>query len=244
MNFKLVLMAVGLMLSQNLPLALAQTKVDTTENAAIARAINSDIQQALTEADQTYGWRLSEPKIEISLPPGSHRLACGAPLVLERRDKRLHPAGRLRYRVTCPEPGSWSIQAQAQADALVNVTYAQRTIAKDALVQRDDLELRREPLASHNRDFVARPEQMVGLRAQRQIRQGQVITRARISEPFVIARGEQVVIHAGSDRFSASMAGTALENGYLDQQIRVRNSSSGRVIQAVVMESGKVRSLF
>ncbi|MGL6315301.1 flagellar basal body P-ring formation chaperone FlgA [Vibrio sp. WXL103] len=244
MNFKLVLMAVGLTLSQNLPVALAQTKVDTTENAAIAQAINSDIQQALAEADQTYGWRLSEPKIEISLPPGSHRLTCSAPLVLERRDKRLHPAGRLRYRVTCPEQGSWSIQAQAQADALVNVTYAQRTIAKDALVQRDDLELRRELLASHNRDFVARPEQMVGLRAQRQIRQGQVITRARISEPFVIARGEQVMIHAGSDRFSATMAGTALENGYLDQQIRVRNSSSGRVIQAVVMESGKVRSLF
>lgn len=244
MNFKLAFIAIGLTLCQCLPAALAQTKVDSTDNVVIAQAINSDIQQAMTQADQTYGWRLSEPKIDISLPPGSHRLTCDDPLVLERRDKRLHPAGRLRYRVTCPEQGSWSIQAQAQADALVNVTYAQRTIAKDALVQLDDLELRREPLASHNRDFVASPEQMVGLRAQRQIRQGQVITRARISAPFVIARGEQVVIHAGSDRFSASMTGTALENGYLDQQIRVRNSSSGRVIQAVVMESGKVRTLF
>lgn len=71
-----------------------------------------------------------------------------------------------------------------------------------------------------------------------------MIAPERVSAPYVIHRGEQVVMIAQGTNFSTSTAGVALESGYERQQIRVRNTSSGNVINAIVIEPGKVQSIF
>lgn len=53
-----------------------------------------------------------------------------------------------------------------------------------------------------------------------------------------------MLIRAGSDGFAATMQGEALEWGGKGDGIKVRNSSSGRVIQAGWSEKGVVETRF
>ncbi|MFI3276982.1 flagellar basal body P-ring formation chaperone FlgA [Vibrio sp.] len=228
------------------PIAMvsANEHTEKNQNNGISQVIKGDIQRQLHKQKKAHNWILSELKISTILPSGSHRLNCSKPLEIVRRDKRIYPAGRLRYRISCPEPSGWSIHAQADSRVKVPVVYAKNTIAKDAIVRKEDLETRLIDLANLNREFVSTSSRIINQRAQRQIRQGQPIAPERISEPFIIQRGEQVIMLAIGDKFSTSTSGVALENGYQDQQIRVRNTSSGKTIQAVVVEQGRVQTLF
>ncbi|CAM4276359.1 flagellar basal body P-ring formation chaperone FlgA [Vibrio agarivorans] len=224
--------------------SVASEGADSRLNDVISAAIESDITRQIEVSQQNNGWQLEQPEISTTLPSGSHRLACSQPLEVERRDKRRFPAGNLRYRVTCSEVSGWSIQAQAHFDAQVQVAYAKHTIAKDSLISVEDIEMRTMPLSRLSRDFVALPSRLINQRAQRQIRQGRMISPERVSAPYIIQRGEQVVMMASGDGFSTSTAGVALESGYDNQQIRVRNVRSGNIINAIIIEPGKVQTLF
>ncbi|QIA64542.1 flagellar basal body P-ring formation protein FlgA [Vibrio astriarenae] len=226
------------------PFTLAKSDIDTTKNEKISQVLKGDVMRQVEHMTKRNQWTLSKQTLSTTLPSGSHRLSCEQPLTVERRDKRRLPAGNLRYRVNCPDDEGWSIQAQAYFDASVPVVYAKQTIAKDKVLFSDDIEIRSMSLARMNRDFVSQPSRLIGQRAQRQLRQGKVIAPERVSAPYVIHRGEQVVMIAQGTNFSTSTAGVALESGYERQQIRVRNTSSGNVINAIVIEPGKVKSIF
>ena len=220
-------------------------EASTRVNPAIELALNQHIEGLLNQAIEKNRWQASSPAIAITLPQGSFRLAaCKAPVEITRRDNRLYPAGRLRFTLQCNDTNGWSINAKAMVDVVVPMVYVNRTLAKDTLISREDISTKQTHLASVNRDFVAHPETVIGQRALRQVRNGQRLSPERISQPYLINRGDTLIIEAVGDNFSTSMQGTALDNGYLDQQIRVRNNSSGKTIRAVVMDSGKVHTLF
>ncbi|MCK6263361.1 flagellar basal body P-ring formation chaperone FlgA [Vibrio sp. ZSDE26] len=223
----------------------AEDGISTRDNPAIERALTQHIKGLVAQSIQQNQWRASGQKIAITLPQGSHRLAsCKKPLAITRRDNRLYPAGRLRFNVQCSDNTPWSVNAQANVDLVVPMVYVTRTIAKDSLLTAEDVTTKPTSLASINRDFISQPNSIIGQRALRQVRNGQLLSPERVSHPFVINKGDSVIIEAVGDSFSASMLGLALDNGYLDQQIRVKNNSSGKTIRAVVLESGKVHTLF
>lgn len=219
--------------------------VDTRSNPSIERAVIKHIDHLLEASIRHNGWKAQNKTITVTLPKGSHRLApCTTPMKITRRDKRLYPAGRLRFSVQCHDSTPWSINVQAAADVMVPMAYATRTLAKEALIQPDDIELKLTHLASVNRDFIALPEQVIGQRVLRQTRKGQRLSPVRVSSAYLIVKGDSLIIEAVGDAFSASMSGTAIESGFLDEQIRVRNNSSGKTIRAVIIDSGKVQTLF
>lgn len=223
----------------------AEDGVSTRDNPMVEQALNKHISVLLAQTIKQNRWQASDQQIAITLPQGSHRLAlCTKPLEITRRDNRLYPAGRLRFHVQCSDSTPWSVNAQANVDLVVPMVYVTRTIAKDSLLTAEDLMTKPTNLATINRDFISRPNSVLGQRALRQVRNGQLLSPERVSHPFIITKGDSVMIEAVGDRFSTSMLGTALDNGYLNQQIRVRNISSGKSIRAVVVESGKVHTLF
>lgn len=68
----------------------------------------------------------------------------------------------------------------------------------------------------------------------------QVITLVHLEQAEVVRKGDQVVITARSGTLSVRMPGEALSNGGLNEQIRVKNLNSQRVIKAQVMAPGQV----
>ncbi|MGF1698134.1 flagellar basal body P-ring formation chaperone FlgA [Vibrio lamellibrachiae] len=223
----------------------AKDTISTRDNPEIQRVLNQHIEQLLSQVIVQNRWQASSKSVTITLPKGSHRLtSCSQPLEITRRDNRLYPAGRLRFNVQCQGSKDWSVNAQATVDLVVPMIYVSRTVAKDTLLVSDDLFTKPTNLATINRDFISHPNTVIGQRALRQVRSGQLLSPERVSHPYIINKGDSLMIEAVGDNFSTSMLGTALDSGYLQQQIRVRNNSSGKTIRAVVIESGKVHTLF
>ena len=78
---------------------------------------------------------------------------------------------------------------------------------------------------------------LVGSRLKRDLRPGQPVRQNQIC---VVCRGDQVEIQALTGGMQIKTQGTALQDGSFGEAIRVENSRSKRVIQAVVESTGKV----
>ncbi|AJR07792.1 flagella basal body P-ring formation protein FlgA [Photobacterium gaetbulicola] len=223
----------------------AKPKSPAPAEAQIMRQVSQAIERAVNHAAKLHRWPPATPEITLRLPSGSHRLVeCPSALDIERIDRRRYPAGRLRFAVSCPQPDSWQLTVQADVNVTVPVAFAARTVSKDAVLNAEDITLKATNIATINREFIASPKGYLGQRALRQIRRGQQLSPSHLSPAYLVAAGDKVIIQASNGEFSATMPGIALEGGYGDQQIRVRNTSSGKVIKAAITKPGLVTTLF
>lgn len=94
------------------------------------------------------------------------------------------------------------------------------------------------------RGFVPTSESLVGSKSNRNLRMGQLIGELDLQKAWAIREGEGVLIRASQDGFSATTRGRALANGAIGEGIRVKNLSSGKEIQAWVIDKGEVETRF
>ncbi|WEM42992.1 flagellar basal body P-ring formation chaperone FlgA [Photobacterium sp. DA100] len=220
-------------------------KAPTPAEAQITRQVSEAIEKAVSGAAKQHRWPPATPEITLRLPGGSHRLAeCLSGLDIERVDRRRYPAGRLRFVVSCPQPDAWQLAVQADVSVTVPVAVAAHTVSKDTVLNAEDITLKATDIATINREFFASPEGYLGQRALRQIRRGQQLSPSHLSPAYLVSAGDKVIIQASNGEFSATTPGIALEGGYAEQQIRVRNTSSGKVIRAAIAKPGLVTTLF
>jgi len=79
-----------------------------------------------------------------------------------------------------------------------------------------------------------------GLVASRNLRINTFISDDVTQKPTLIKKGNQILITAQSGNITVKMNGIALQNGVEGQQIRVKNTSSGRIIYAKVVTVSEV----
>lgn len=144
--------------------------------------------------------------------------------------------GRVSVQVRC-EDGlkPWSLYVQATIAAYVDVVVAARALPRGHVIGRDDLTLRRTELDRLASAALRQPESALGKELTRQLAVDMPLTLSMLKQPLLVNRGEQVVIVAQSGTLSVKMAGVALTAGAEGDTIRVKNSSSGKEIEAVVI---------
>jgi len=94
-----------------------------------------------------------------------------------------------------------------------------------------EAKLPRERVAS---DAVTNPQQLVGKAARRILRAGETVRAGDIAEPIVVHKGDLVTIALNTPGMQLTAQGKALEDGAIRTSIRVANTQSNRVIDAVV----------
>jgi flagella basal body P-ring formation protein FlgA len=82
----------------------------------------------------------------------------------------------------------------------------------------------------------------VGMRLKRSLPMGAVLTPAYLESPMLVRRGDQVVIRADLPGMDVRASGTALGSAAAGERLRVRNESSGRIVEAIVTARGEVRT--
>jgi flagella basal body P-ring formation protein FlgA len=89
-------------------------------------------------------------------------------------------------------------------------------------------------------DAILNPEQLVGKAARRILRAGETVRAGDIAEPIVVHKGDLVTIELNTPGMQLSAQGKAVEDGALGASIRVANTQSNRVIDAVVAGPNQV----
>mgnify|MGYP000582633073 FL=1 len=82
---------------------------------------------------------------------------------------------------------------------------------------------------------------MVGKKVKRSLPLGAVITRTMLREAIAIKRGQRISLVSGSGGLQVRMTGVAMADGAAGDRIEVRNLSSKRVIEGVVLSSADVQ---
>lgn len=200
---------------------------------AISAAIRDTLTPQLAADHAAYQLTIEALDPRLRLP------ACQQALEVFQQSGNLH-AGRVTTGVRCSDP-VWLIYVP------VTVQFSQSVVVLTQPVQRGDF-LTAQHVTLQTRDVARLPKayltdvaQAVGKQTQRALAAGSVLNRHDLSEPLLVKRGQQVMIEAASPAFSIRMNGQALADGALGQRIRVKNTSSGRIIEARVVQANVVQ---
>lgn len=157
--------------------------------------------------------------------------------------------GRVTVQVSCVEPISWRVHVQA------TVTLEGYVWALDKGAQRGDV-LSKSMLAKHKimlgannaaltalGNPIVDVESWLGYTFSQRISAGKVLTDRMLKRANLVNKGEKVLIRHQSTGLQLQTFGIALKGAASDQRIQVRNNSSGKIIEGVVVARGLVEVL-
>jgi flagella basal body P-ring formation protein FlgA len=150
------------------------------------------------------------------------------------------PIGRVTVRVRCESSAPWTVFVPAQVHLFRNVVTVVRPMKRDAIVSDADVALRERDVGLLGQGFLDSLDQAVGQKLVRPTVIDQVLTPVHLAQPEMVHKGDQVVISARSGSMSVRMPGEALSDGGFNEQIRVKNLNSNRVIKANIVAPGQV----
>jgi flagella basal body P-ring formation protein FlgA len=150
------------------------------------------------------------------------------------------PIGRVTVRVRCEGGSPWTVFVPAQVHLFRDVVTVVRPMKRDAIVSDGDVALRERDVGLLGQGFLDSLDQAVGQKVVRPTVIDQILTPVHLEQPELVKKGDQVVIIARSGSMSVRMPGEALSDGGFNEQIRVKNLNSQRVIKANVTAPGQV----
>ncbi|KDM92224.1 hypothetical protein EA58_06955 [Photobacterium galatheae] len=220
-------------------------RTDNQDQSELTRWVKTTIEQEIADYAQRQRWPDYEANIEINVPSAvTHLPACPTSFYISAADQQSLPVGYLRRQVECQTGDQpWKLNITVQVSLRLPVIVATTPIRRDTKLTATMVKTQTLTL-SRAEAFATRPEQVLGQRTLRRVRSGQIISPLQLQPLWMVEEGESVMIIASKNGMAASMQGEALQNGVKGEQISVRNISSGKVIQAIVVERGKVETIF
>lgn len=162
------------------------------------------------------------------------------------------PAGDLSFDVEMlgkPQKGSVPLRIIAYVDdkpaarflatAIVDdwreVPVLNKTIERGMLISPSDIELIRLNLFKQSPDIAEHSRQVVGRRAKNTLAAGSTIKKSMIDIPPVIPQGARVKMIYSNGLLEASATGMAMEDGFDNSVIKLKNVSTRRIVEGRVM---------
>jgi flagella basal body P-ring formation protein FlgA len=151
--------------------------------------------------------------------------------------------GNVNVQVVCAGSITWAILVPAQARVYRSVAVAGRNLQRGEQVSADDLTSELKDVSDFRMGYSLTPEAIIGKEIKFTVNKGEVFRNSALDAPLVIKRGDTVSMEAATGEISVRTNGTAITDGRIGQQIRVKNNQSARVINAKVVGPGKVQSI-
>ncbi|WP_167334788.1 flagellar basal body P-ring formation chaperone FlgA [Aeromonas finlandensis] len=214
-------------------------------SAILEQLLEQDARQSLDDYMQQQGWPATTGEFRVWLAPAADHLppCASSNLSLQAGGQYRQPWGRRPYLIECADP-AWQVRGRVEVSLLLPVWVAARDIAKGHAIGASDLIEKEVDVSRIQRGFIPSNRSLRGHKSNRHLRTGQLIGELDLQKSWSVKQGEGVLIRAGEGEFSATTRGEALENGGIGDGIRVKNLSSGKQIQAWVIDTGEVETRF
>ncbi|MGF1686015.1 flagellar basal body P-ring formation protein FlgA [Photobacterium japonica] len=139
-------------------------------------------------------------------------------------------SGNVTVLVRCAHP-QWQVYVPVRTQLLLPRVVATRPLGRGHVITADDLQVQQIELRFQRGVAFDRPEHIVGAKIKRNVQMGDAVLGNDIC---VVCRNDAVTIRAGGNGLRIMTKGIALSDGSLGEQVRVQNSKSKRIIDAVV----------
>jgi flagella basal body P-ring formation protein FlgA len=160
---------------------------------------------------------------------------CQSPL--KANIPEINKSRNVNIKITCTDSTPWKIYLTAKVAITVPVVIAKQAIDKGTLLNRQNVTIAYRDSLKIRGTHINNLSQVIGSKAKRKITKGRSITRKNVC---VVCKGDNVSIMAKSKNFLIKTQGIALANGSIGDQVKIKNSRSGKTITAKVNAINKV----
>ena len=167
---------------------------------------------------------------------------CGAPLEATVAGDRLTGV-RSSVNVRCAGPVAWSVHVPLEVHVFQPVLIAMRPLQRDDGIAASDVRSEERDTAQLGYGFLTSTDQLAGSRLARAIAPGAVVTPGMLRTRPLVLRGETVTLISSGGSLEVRTTATAMEDGAAGARVHVRNTSSGRIVVAIVQAAGLVAAL-
>ncbi len=184
--------------------------------------------------------RFSRTSIQMSqLDPRLRLSQCNVPLTTT-----LAPGSRFSGKTTvhirCNSTSPWTVYLSANIKLYGKVIQTIEPLNKGHILKKDNLIAVEEDLSRLRYGYFTDVKNLIGKQLKRRLYQNQIVSANFVTSPTLVKRGELVSIVAENTGFSVKMTGTAMSSGARGDHIRVKNTSSKRIVEGIVKEAGVV----
>jgi len=224
------------------------------------------LEQMSTALTEWVGTQNSVPAASVTVTPPDTRVAvqpCGSAYLFDypfvnRENVRVRctkPNWQLFMKVgmvagTAPTPASSTTATPAPATKAApapefrQVVVAATNLLPGQLLQRESLKLERMEADKINKAHYQELQGLEGQELMRAVRAGEPIRISDLRPANLVKRGELVLMTVGTPAtFQISVKAEAMQDGRAGEQIKLRNTESGRTLSAVVTGKGTARGL-
>ncbi len=134
--------------------------------------------------------------------------------------------------VRCSGRANWQVYVPIQVISHKQVLVTTRPLARGTQVTPEVLRL--ETRSVNGRDYLSDFAGLEHLEVSRDLPAGALLTRNMLLASTIIERGQSVTILTKNSGLTIRMAGTALQDGGLNQRIKIRNRSSEKELEGIV----------
>lgn len=180
-----------------------------------------------------------EPEFEIRELSDSLRLKkCQTKLQLNDRNPDDY-LGRMTIGVSCEQP-KWQVYVPAEINGKTKVVVSTRALVKRSAITAEDIEEVLMPYRSAPRGSLHSSKTAIGMRTKRPIGANQPLRIRDLQPAFIVFKKRAVNIITNIGSVKVSTRGEAQDNAVLDEQVAVKNLSSGKIIRGIVIAPNTV----
>lgn len=180
-------------------------------------------------------------RIEITLDNRAnlnYLQACNHPI--EIKNQRKSAKKRTTYEISCSNP-SWRSFVPIAQKIYILAIKTTSPISRKEQINEQNTTVDEVDITQVNGKLYSPEQTPYHLVAKRNIKINTFLTDIMLELPILVKRGQKVLITAQSGEISVRMNGVSTENGVLGQQIKVKNSSSGRFVYGRVISDSEIQ---
>lgn len=149
---------------------------------------------------------------------------------------------RISVRVACTSATPWSVLLPVKVETDTQVVVARRALVPGTLIAADDVAAVRRRIPGFADCCAQDTQAVLGQRVRRPIAADAAVTLDSLEAPPLVRRGEMVTVIAGAPGFEVRSSGVALADARQGDAVRIRHTTSLRIIQARADSKGVVRA--
>lgn len=131
-------------------------------------------------------------------------------------------------------------QVRLRISRFMDVVVVNDRIKRHAMLSDELFVVKRMDVTNLREQPITSIDEIVGLRARRNLRLGQILTSMAVESFPDIERGHEVAIVYTDGLCRISATGVAMQEGVAGEYIKVKNRSSGKMVIARVIDAGAV----
>lgn len=149
-------------------------------------------------------------------------------------------SNKISVGVSCQGAEHWTLYVPVFVKKMADVVTINHNVTRNAILSSEDVSVRSMDISTITRGYYTDPKEVAGMAVKKSLRFGEVVTPLHLQLPTVVKRGSQVKIFSKGTGVIVTAEGLALKDGAKGDWIQVRNISSSRVIEGLVLADGSI----